>query len=70
MRVLVSRVPLDRECPKCVGGIGIADRTVVLAGRPGLTITLTCHICFHEWHIQPEPDQTPGRTPPEDTRES
>jgi hypothetical protein len=59
-----------RECPVCVGGIGVARRAAIVAGKPGVTVTLVCEACGHEWEVQheSEPLSSPLKPPPDDKK--
>ena len=59
-----------RECPVCVGGIGVARRAAIVAGTPGVTVTLVCESCGHEWevHHESEPLSSQLKLPPDDKK--
>jgi hypothetical protein len=57
------------ECPVCVGGIGVARRARIVAEKPGVTVTLVCEACGHEWGVQHESEpHSPPVKPPDDKK--
>jgi len=52
------------------GGIGAARRAAIVAGTPGVTVTLVCEACGHEWevHRESEPLSSPLKPPPDDKK--
>jgi hypothetical protein len=43
---------------------------MIEAGKPGVTVTLVCESCGHEWHVQHESDplSPPLKPPPDDKK--
>ena len=52
------------------GGIGAARRAVIEAGKAGVTVTLVCEACGHEWEVHhgSEPLSPPLTPPPDDKK--
>ena len=64
-------ISVRRECPVCVGGIGVARRAAIVAGKAGVTVTLVCEACGHAWEIQHEAEPlSPPLEPPPDDKEA
>jgi rubredoxin len=42
--------PLDRRCPACQTGTGLARTVSTIPGRPStVTVRMVCGSCQHEW---------------------
>jgi len=70
-RVIESNLPImpmsvRRECPACIRSIGLARKAAVVHGKPGVTVTLVCEACGHEWDVQHDsPPLRPTIEPPD-----
>jgi hypothetical protein len=54
-----------RECPEC-GGTGLARKATVVAGQPGVIVTLECEECGHKWDVlHDSPPLRPTTDPPD-----
>ena len=55
---LQSRMRINRKCPECVLGMGLARRAMI-GPTNRLVVFLWCQACLHEWEVEEEPSAPP-----------
>ena len=54
------RMRVNRKCPVCAVGVGLARRAVIGPSNR-LRVLLACQSCLHEWEVEEEAPTMPAR---------